>query len=49
MDDCHYILMMYLKSEAKHVHHIHDNVPLEVLESVIMLFSMYMVANYENK
>jgi hypothetical protein len=35
--------------EAIHVCLIHDNVPLEVVESVIIFFSIHMVVNYENK
>jgi hypothetical protein len=34
-------------SEAIHVHHNHDNVPMEVVESVIMFFSTQLLVNCE--
>jgi hypothetical protein len=34
-------------SEAIHVHQIHDNVPLAVVECVIMLFSVQLLLNCE--
>jgi hypothetical protein len=34
-------------SEAIHVYQIHDNVPLEMVECVIMFFSIQLLVNFE--
>jgi hypothetical protein len=34
-------------SEAIHVHQIHDNVPLAVMERVVMAFFIQLLANCE--
>jgi hypothetical protein len=34
-------------SESIHVHQIHDNVPLEVVERVIMFFTIQLLVNCE--
>jgi hypothetical protein len=34
-------------SEAIHVHQIHDNVPLEVVECAVMFFSIQLLVNCE--
>jgi hypothetical protein len=34
-------------SEAIHIFQIHDNVPLEVVEILIMFFSILLLVNYE--
>jgi hypothetical protein len=51
MDDCYFQggSSLYPKnvSEATHVHQIHDNVPLEVVERVIMFFSVQLLVNCE--
>jgi hypothetical protein len=51
MDDCSFQggPSLYLNdvTEVMHVRQIHDNVPLEVVESVLMLFSIQLLVNYE--
>jgi hypothetical protein len=52
MDDCFFKGKSSLNPNdvtegIKHVHQIHDNVPLKVAESVIMFFSLQPLVNCE--
>jgi hypothetical protein len=51
IDDCSFQGQSSLhpndKCEAMHVHQIHDNVPLEVMERVVMAFAIQLLVNYE--